>query len=189
MKHRLSLVILLSLLTSLPGLAISAAPTSQNDLARSRVKKLVNTKKSKLTAQGCAKIPPTKWASLIFFKQPIDHDVSFKEGCDIQGHLHITEAPFQVELEVRNLDEIHHVGGRVKVDFKPRFSDHVADVDITVSDARALDERDAEVLALSSTYGVTLGLDGKMKKNRGGRLKASRFHGKPVDVTERVRFE
>ncbi len=176
----------LVLATSMSG--VLAAPNTSAE-ASARVKKLVNLKKSKLLTQGCARIAPTKWVSLIFLKQPIDHDLEFKEGCDLQGHLHITQEPFQVELEVRNLDEIHHLGGKMKVDFKPQFADHIANVDVTVSNGTALDAKDAEIMTWNLTYGVTLGLDGKVKKNRGGRVKVSRYHGKSVDVTERVHFE
>lgn len=143
---------------------------------------------SPFDVSACPKIPPSAWGSWLLLREPIVHSLRFSPGCDVQGTLRITMEPFPIDLALRNLPETRQVKGRVAVHLTPRILEQEADIDVDVTEGLARDGAGREILAFGSNYGATLGLNGRVKENRGGKVTARRFRGKPVHEVEPIRF-
>lgn len=159
-----------------------AARKLLDDIART-----VGGEKGSFRTDQCARVPKKKWAALLL-GQPLQHELKFKPGCDLQGKLSVTFEPFPLDLAVRNLPEVSRVKGVVEVTLAPRFMDQEADLDVIVRSAQANGRRGQEILAFGSQYGVALGLRGGLKKNRGGQISLERYRKQPLRLVEPIRL-
>lgn len=181
---------LLITIASREVLAAGKTPTAAEAKAwiSEHLEKVRGEKKKKSPAGGfsvesCPKIPSSAWGKLILLGRPVEHELKFGPGCDLEGKLVITMEPFPVRLQVRNLSDLDRVTAQVSIDLEPHLAEQEAKLVIQAEDGILQSTSAQEVLAFVGAYDLTIGLDGKMKKNSGGKVTSQRYRGQPLAVT------
>ncbi len=189
-RHLMASFASLFLLVDISAYAAPKPPSAMDAKAwiTELVEKVRGAKKKK-TAIGafdvekCPKIPSAAWGKLILLGRPVEHELKFAPGCDLEGKLVITLEPFPIDLKVRNLTDVEHVTGQVSLEVEPNLAEQEAKLIIQAQDGLLQAAGARETLAFVGGYNLTIGLDGKMKKNSGGTITSSRYRGVGLAVT------
>jgi len=189
-RHRPFRLAFLFLLIGQLTLAAPKTPTASETKAwiTDLVEKVRGAKKKKAAVgafdvEACPKIPSAAWGKLILLGRPVEHELKFAPGCDLDGKLVITMEPFAVDLKVRHLTDVERVTGQVSLEVEPRLAEQEAKLTIHVQDGLLEAASTQETLAFVGGYDLTIGLDGKIKKNSGGKITSSRYRGAGISVT------
>lgn len=125
----------------------------------------------------CPKGAPAAWAGLLLTGQPVVLTYRFAPGCDLQGTVRITPAPFPIDLELRHVAGAERVRATVASETQTELLEGVVRVTARTDDGVFLDGK-GEALAFRARYRAELGLDGRPGPGNGGELVAKRFRGK-----------
>lgn len=166
-----------------------AAPAPEMK-ARATVRRMIVDFKGAGTFRttACPRIPTEKWARFLFFNEPVKHSLRFAPNCDVHGDLVITRGQFPIKLRIRNAHGVERVKALVTTDVDPDIFKGKVVIRATASQASAETRATNELLGFSVHYEIVTGLDARLKENRGGTVRVSRYLEKPLIITERFQL-
>lgn len=162
-----------------------AAPSLEME-ARATVRRMISDLKGAGTfrTSGCPRVPTEKWARFLFLNEPVRHSLRFAPACDVQADLVITRGQFPVDLKIRNAHGVERLRALVNTEIDPEVLNGQVVVRARATQASAQEGTNDELLAFSAHYEVVTGLDARVKENRGGTVRVSRFQEKPLMISE-----
>ena len=136
---------------------------------------------SQFTVRAC-QIPVHKWAQFALMGTPIHQNFIFKDGCDVQGALTITQTPFPLNLQIRNYQDFIRVRMQLVVTLTLDLQSQVAHISVKATDGLLSTKLDPRSTEFSGDYTFDIGIDGQMANNKGGNLKINRLKGHPASI-------
>ncbi len=140
--------------------------------------------KPAFTVRKCERISAQNWAKLLLLGQPIEHQVKFAEGCDLEGTLRLSSGGFPVDMKLRHVEGTERLKGYIQPNFTPDFSAKQVRVEIVGSKGEALPAG----LEFGFDYEFSMGMDGKIREDKGGTLSLTRFRKRKVTSRIPIRF-